>query len=884
MQESEIDVPPPLPPPEVAHSLIKAHAIAALCALLISALIGLFISAKMHLPDMAGSTAMMTWGRLRYDHTQGIFFGWLGNAFLLFLYHAVPRLANRPVLSKKLGWALFVLWNFVVLIPGWALVLAGQSQPLEWAEFPLIIDLFIVLAFVLSIFQFVVPLIRANLSKLYVSGWYVIGGLIFTALAYPVGNLVPQLVPGAQGAAFSGLWIHDAIGLYVTPLALAISYWIIPVITKRPIYSHFLSMVGFWLLFFVYPLNGTHHYVFSAIPMDAQVLAITASALLGIDVILVVSNLLLSLKGSGNLIKEDLPLRFIWMGTIFYLIVSLQGAMQAFMPVNKLVHFSDWVIGHSHLAMIGFASFTAIGGIAHAWERVPSVKFNRKVFAVSYWLLLIGVIFMVVDLSILGLLEANIWQGGAAWMDSVRIAKPFWLARTISGVLLILGFFHFLLALCTGKRNDLPGTVPDLNPSLAQLIQIDSRSAPSKWLNMAYLSASVAGVGFFIFSFSLLGIAPGMAIEKDLKASKPATMLPLTASEERGRNIYAREGCAYCHTQQVRTVESDVERFGVTTRAWETIYDYPQLWGTRRIGPDLAREAKVRSDDWQFIHLYNPRLVVKDSVMPPFPWLFKGTAKEPSQEALDLIAYMKSLGRARTLAALDGQAIPPYCDCPEEIKQLELVSSSPLAMPNMAKLAAIGTGANSKVALPGSEAEIQKYTNTGAQLFAQNCAVCHGTGGRGDGEAAKTLLPKPADLVARHLSVERINFVLNNGVYGTSMPAWRDLNKEEQTALIVYLQTLPEQGLPVAKVTPQAMALFVKNCSSCHGSTGEGNGPAAAALAPRPTNFHEDGPGVARALVAITQGVPGSSMPPWNDQLTLQERAMLAAYVASMYR
>ena len=102
------------------------------------------------------------------------------------------------------------------------------------------------------------------------SSWYIIGGLVFTLLAYPMGNIVPEIVPGAQGAAFSGLWIHDAVGLFVTPLAVAILYFVIPAASARPIYSHFLSMLGFWLLFLVYPLNGTHHYVYSVIPMEAQ--------------------------------------------------------------------------------------------------------------------------------------------------------------------------------------------------------------------------------------------------------------------------------------------------------------------------------------------------------------------------------------------------------------------------------------------------------------------------------------------------------------------------------------------------------------------------------------------------------------------------------------
>ena len=342
--------------PVVDHALVRAHVIAAFVALLVSVTFGIIVAEQLVHPDMAADLPWLSWGRVRYAHTQGIMLGWLGNAFLAFLYHGVPLLTGSRVTSTRLGWWLFGVWNFAVLAPGWLLVLAGVSQPLEWAEFPLPVDAFVVLGLVLAVVQFLPPFFGRGLEQLYVSSWYIIGGLIFTLLAYPMGNVVPELVPGAQGAAFSGLWIHDAVGLFVTPLALAIIYFVIPAASGRPIYSHFLSMLGFWLLFFLYPLNGTHHYVFSVIPMAAQIGAIAASTLLGVDVILVVANLLLSLRGSG-LVPRDIGLRFVATSTVFYLVVSIQGSLQAQMAVNQAVHFSDWVIGHSHLAMLGFATF-----------------------------------------------------------------------------------------------------------------------------------------------------------------------------------------------------------------------------------------------------------------------------------------------------------------------------------------------------------------------------------------------------------------------------------------------------------------------------------------------------------------------------------------------
>ena len=443
---------PPAGLASVESDLVKAHGLAALVTLFLSVTFGITIALQLWFPDLGAGTPWLSWGRLRYAHTQGIMLGWLANAFFAFLYHAVPRLTGRPVTSPQLGRWLFAVWNIAVMIPGWVLVLAGVSQPLEWAEFPPVVDIVVVAAFLMAVVQFVPPFFTRGLDALYVSSWYVIGGLVFTALAYPMGNIVPEFVPGAAGAAFSGLWIHDAVGLFVTPMALAIIYYVIPAVTRKPIFSHFLSMLGFWLLFFLYPLNGTHHYVLSVIPMDTQLTAITASALLGVTVIIVVTNLLLSLHGTGILAKDP-GLRFVVMSTIFYLIVSIQGSLQAFMSVNAYVHFSDWVIGHSHLAMLGFASFAAAGGLAHVWPHIPGARYNARAMMWAYWLLFGGLALMVADLTVAGLVEAQLWQSGAPWTTSLLAARPYWIVRAMSAIPIAGGFIAFFMGLTTGPRS-----------------------------------------------------------------------------------------------------------------------------------------------------------------------------------------------------------------------------------------------------------------------------------------------------------------------------------------------------------------------------------------------------------------------------------------------
>src|SRR6266436_5055703 len=833
--------------PSIEYGLIRAHVFASLVTLVISVLFGILVATKFTFPEFLGGHGWLTWGRLRYNHTQGIFFGWLGNAFLAFFYYAVPRLANRPVLSRKLGWLLFWIWNFAVVLPGWVLVAAGFSQPLEWAEFPLVVVAFVVLAFILMVFEFVLPFLKARLSDLFVSAWYIIGGIVFTMLAYPVGNLVPWLVPGARGAAFSGLWIHDAVGLYVTPFAVAIAYYVIPATTRRPISSHFLSMVGFWLLFFVYPLNGTHHYVYSAIPMAAQKGAIVASAYQGMDVILVVTNLLLSLSGSSGTASKDVPLRFVWFGVVSYLVVSLQGSVQAFMPVNRFIHFTDFVIGHSHLAMIGFASFIALGGIAHLWQRIPGTRYNERMMNWSFWLLAFGLTLMVTDLTIAGLVEAQVWQSSAPWIDSVRAVGSYWLVRTLSGLPILAGFVLFWISLVTGPRlseaivSETSGVASEDKAAFEDGSAASHEFTLTGWLSNAHVIAFGAGVGFFALSFLVLAILPGKELADEIKRVAPVTMPTLTASEQRGRVIYGREGCAYCHTEQIRSLAADVRRFGAPTEAWETKFDYPQLWGTRRIGPDLSREFNIRPRDWQLTHLYDPRLVVRDSVMPPYSWLFDRSPNRPTQEALDVLAYIETLGRARHLSGFERQAVRSSVQ-PETANMA--MTGEPLARATPPTVPIAMTGGYSlsaPVLHPASDpADVQEEVSRGRALFAANCASCHGSTGVGDGQASASLLPKPANLTAARFSDERLSSVLWNGVAGSSMPPWRQLSAEDLRALIAYIQNLRVPSGPATSQetssVDQGKALFAANCASCHGEQGAGNGPTAGALAPPPTN------------------------------------------------
>jgi cbb3-type cytochrome oxidase subunit 1/mono/diheme cytochrome c family protein len=838
----------------INYKLIRAHSYAAFGGLVLSALFGLMVSIKFHAPSFLGGHAWDTWGRFRYDHTQGILYAWLGNAFIAFLYYAVPLLTNRGISSSRLGWMIFWLWNAIAVLGGWSLVLAGSSQPLEWAEFPLGIAAVIEVALILLIVQFALPFWKSGASELYVAGWYLLGAITFTALAYPVGNLLPHLLPGAMGAAFSGLWIHDAVGIFVTPLATAIAYFVIPAVTRKPIYSHFYSMIGFWLLFLVYPLNGLHHYIYSSLPMAAQHASEVASIYQGIDVIIVVTNLLLSigLATEGSVVR-DVPLRFIWTSVVIYLIVSIQGSVQAIMAFNSYVHFSDWVIGHSHLAMIGFASFAAMGGLAHIWQRIPGVRSSRRALAWSYWLLVIALVLMTLDLTSAGLVQASLWRQHLPWINSVRASRPYWIFRTFDGVLLITGFLVFGLSFFIGERHGAEPT-PEPAPHHDHLLPSEQRA--DMWISTAYGATFGAGLLFFFVSFLALGVYPAIHLHEQIERNTPpGAQLTLTPEELRGQAIYAHDGCAYCHTQQVRFTLADEWRFGRPTQAWETQNQYPQMWGTRRIGPDLAREAGKRREDWQLVHLYDPRYVVPSSVMPGYAWLFRGNPEYPSQGALDLVAYLNTLGRAAML--LDhNQPAPAHLD-------LSYLAAMPATQSRLAE---------------------------GRSVFVANCAGCHGSDGNGDSPGGRALRPVAYDLVDFQLQPQLVWDALEDGVPGSSMPSWSHLPAAQFQAVGDYVLSIerapalnPDDQFASRQVLMQAgQRVFATHCVRCHGDNGAGDGPDAIRYLPRPANFHRIKVSYAGTSQVIREGHPGSGMPAW-PLLTPAEIQAVTVYMRSLY-
>jgi cbb3-type cytochrome c oxidase subunit II len=393
-----------------------------------------------------------------------------------------------------------------------------------------------------------------------------------------------------------------------------------------------------------------------------------------------------------------------------------------------------------------------------------------------------------------------------------------------------------------------------------------------RFVRMSYLVACVGGVGFFGMSVLLLGVWPGRVLQDQIRSTSPAHPLALTAAEQRGRAVYGQDGCAYCHTQQIRYIDRDVRRFGKSTLAWETIFDYPHLWGTRRIGPDLSRQGAIRSTDWEFAHLFAPRNMVADSVMPAFPWLFDGSPDKPKQDGRDLVAYLATLGRDRELAGPEGEAkARAACQCSDEERRLAFDATALNTSPSM-------TRRQGKVPqLPPSQDRAR-----GLQLYARNCASCHGIHGDGTGPGAPGLHPHPANFVEHQYTDARLSFALWNGVDGTAMPGWRDMPLPDLSAIALVVK-----GFAAAQAQPQnsnGAQIYADHCAQCHGEKGAGDGPAADRFSVAPTNFQAVRPSRDASVRALRNGVDGTSMGPWTTRLSDGEINAVADYVRGLFQ
>ncbi len=432
----------------VDYGMVKLHLAVAPIFLLVALLAGLFYSLQFENAYPFKGISWLSPGRVRMLHTNAVAYAWLAFAFIGLLHYIIPKLTGQRVWSPAVS--RFVAWGWIAIVAGTVIgILGGTAQALEWGETPAWLDPFIVVVYLFMAANFIVPVIKSKQKHLYVSTWYIVAALVWTGLNYVMGNFLTEYVArGTGGAALTSMFIHNLVGLFVTPIGIASMYYLIPLVLNKPIYSHSLSLIGFWGLAFFYPLNSTHHYIFSPIPMWAQYAGIVASVGVHVVVYTVVYNFWMTFRGEGAQLGRNIPYSWIMAGTFFYLVTCIQCAFHVTLTFQAIIHFTDWVVAHAHMVLFGTFSFWTI---AFVYYLIPKV-WHRRLYSRSlaqwhFWLSFLGLLIMFISLTAAGLVQGYMWKSMAPFIDSVRASTPFWLTRSLAGTAITIAQLLFMFNL-----------------------------------------------------------------------------------------------------------------------------------------------------------------------------------------------------------------------------------------------------------------------------------------------------------------------------------------------------------------------------------------------------------------------------------------------------
>lgn len=423
----------------VEERLVAWYFLAALAYMAISLTGGFLMAFQLIRHNPLQGIELLSPGRWRMVHTNAIAYGFIANAFLGICHWVIPRLTLRPVLSRPLSYFIFGAWQLVVVSTAVGIIL-GEAQGLEWGETPVWIDPLAQLGLLLVAINFMAPIVRMQ-GPIYVTLWYFIAAFVWTFLTYAMGNFVPQyFVCGSAAGAVGGLFIHDLVGLFVTPLGWGMMYYFVPILLQKPIWSHGLSLVGFWGLAFFYPLQGIHHFLYTPIPMFLQYGAVISTIAVELVVTTVVINFFGTLLGNGRAFWDNLPIRWFYTGMVYYFLTCLQCSLQVTLTFQQLIHFTDWVVGHAHLVMFGVFTQWQLGVMTYLFPRLLQRDwYSRRLCEWHYWLSAGGMLVMASDLILGGLFQGWSWMGLQPWEHSVEISQPFWAVRVVAGLAITAG-------------------------------------------------------------------------------------------------------------------------------------------------------------------------------------------------------------------------------------------------------------------------------------------------------------------------------------------------------------------------------------------------------------------------------------------------------------
>lgn len=646
--------------------------------------VGLLIALQLANPIFNFNTSFLSFGRLRPLHTNAVIFAFAGNAFFTGCYYSTQRLVKARMFSD--GLSKFHFWGWQAIIVSAALTLPfGYTQAKEYAELEWPIDIAIAVVWVAFAVNFFGTLIRRRERHIYVALWFYIGSIvtvamlhIFNNLSMPAGPLKSYSIYGGVQDAFMQWWYgHNAVAFFLTTPFLGLMYYFMPKAAEGPVFSYKLSILHFWSLVFMYIWAGPHHLHYTALPEWAATVGMLFSVMLWAPSWGGMINGLLTLRGAWHKVAQDPILKFFVVGVTAYGMATFEGPMLSIKSVNALAHYTDWIIAHVHTGALGWNGFLTFGMIYWLLPRLFQTEiYSKRLMEMHFWLGSIGIVLYVVAIYSAGVTQGLMWRafdetGRLAYPDFVETVlklMPMYWMRVIGGTFYIAGMVVFGINIFkTWARRPATYDVPVVEAApLARRYVPDHPVIPAQGLwarfnqvewHRAWERAPMLFTALTILAVvvaSLFEILPTFLIKSNVPTI--ASVKPYTPLELAGRDIYIAEGCFNCHSQMVRPFRYETERFGDYSKPGESVYEHPFLWGSRRIGPDLAREGGKYPDLWHVRHFEDPRAVTAKSIMPAYPHFattaldFDGIQKRVDAMAMIGVPYGDAVNRAPAMA------------------------------------------------------------------------------------------------------------------------------------------------------------------------------------------------------------------------------------------
>lgn len=597
----------------------------------VALLVGVIAALQIAYWPLNAGIEWITFGRLRPLHTNAAVFAFAGNAIFAGIYHSTQRLLRTRMFNDVLSRMHFWGWQLIILCAAITLPL-GLTQGKEYAELEWPIDLLVVFIWVIFAVNFFGTLVKRREKHMYVAIWFYIATIITIAVLYIVNALsIPVsftksygVWAGMQDALVQWWYGHNAVAFFLTTPFLGLMYYYIPKAANAPIYSYRLSIIHFWALVFIYIWAGPHHLLYTSLPDWAQTLGMVFSVMLWAPSWGGMINGLMTLNGRWNLLKTDPILKFFVAALTFYGMSTFEGPLLSIKTVSALGHYTDWIIGHVHSGALGWNGFLSFGMIYWLLPRLWNTElYSKKLAEQHFWLGLLGIILYYVSMVVAGITQGLMWKAIDSngqlvypeFIDTVTRIIPLYWVRALGGLLYLSGFcimaYNVYMTIKSSKGSLADTQIADLTNRNIDDGKPRLFEGYATWFSVASLIAILVG--------TVIEIYPTLNIHKYV--SPTSTTTPFTALEQEGRDLYVREGCYTCHSQQIRALVDEKLRYGDPSTVAESMYDHPFQWGSKRTGPELARVGKKYPDMWHYQHMMRPVDIQPKSIMPAYPWL-----------------------------------------------------------------------------------------------------------------------------------------------------------------------------------------------------------------------------------------------------------------------